>query len=85
MCNLRCSQGHRRCNNGNAMQQNPDFEIEKGVYGEYILDPNKYIMEIKTLGSLPLWFTKILTELKIYPKSFSKYGNIYKKESGVKC
>ena len=39
-----------------------------------------YIMEIKTLGSMPLWFADILTSLKIYPTSFSKYGEIYKKE-----
>ena len=54
-----------------------DFEIEKGVYGEYILDPNKYIMEIKTLGAIPFWFVKILTDLNVYPCGFSKYGEAY--------
>ena len=39
---------------------------------------DKYIMEIKTLDSFPLWLVKILTSLKIYPTSFSKYGSIYK-------
>ena len=41
---------------------------------------NKYIMEIKTLDSFPLWLVKILSTLKIYPTSFSKYGSIYLKE-----
>ena len=34
-------------------------------------------MEVKILGSIPLWFTRILSELKIYPTHFSKYGNEY--------
>lgn len=62
-----------------------NLELEKGSDGKKYFDNPHYIMEIKTLGSLPLWLTRILSELKIYPKSFSKYGNIYKKESGVKC
>ena len=37
-------------------------------------------MEIKTLGSMPLWLVRSLSELKIYPTSFSKYGSIYQKE-----
>jgi SPX domain protein involved in polyphosphate accumulation len=40
---------------------------------------NNYIMEIKTLNGLPNWFVKILSKLKIYPTSFSKYGEVYKK------
>jgi SPX domain protein involved in polyphosphate accumulation len=40
---------------------------------------NGYIMEIKTLRGLPNWFTTALSDLKVYPISFSKYGEIYKK------
>ena len=32
-------------------------------------------MEVKILGAMPVWFTKILSELKIYNTHFSKYGN----------
>ena len=39
-------------------------------------------MEIKTLGSMPLWLVRCLSELNIYPASFSKYGKIY--EEGFK-
>lgn len=44
-----------------------------------------YIMEIKSLNAIPLWFIKVLDNLKIYPCSYSKYGEIYKniKESEV--
>lgn len=51
--------------------------LEKGDSGEILMN-NKYIMEVKAINSLPLWFTKILSELKIYPSSFSKYGEVYK-------
>lgn len=39
-----------------------------------------YIMEIKTIGALPLWLARSLSELEIYPTSFSKYGKIYERE-----
>ena len=32
------------------------------------------LMEIKINRAVPLWFTRILSELEIYPVSFSKYG-----------
>lgn len=39
-----------------------------------------YIMEIKTYYTFPLWLAKTLSNLEIYPTSFSKYGKIYEKE-----
>jgi hypothetical protein len=56
-----------------------DLNLEYGSAGKLFFDENKYIMEIKTLGGLPIWFANVLSELKIYPTSFSKYGSIYKK------
>ncbi len=40
-------------------------------------DEKNIIMEVKTLGSMPLWFVQILSEFKILPQPFSKYGRIY--------
>ena len=54
-----------------------DLGLEQGNYGVHILEKNKYIMEIKTLGAIPMWFVKILDELKICPCGFSKYGEAY--------
>ena len=51
----------------------------KNNNAEVFDNKNFYIMEIKTLDSIPLWLVNVLSELKIYPTSFSKYGNIYKK------
>lgn len=52
--------------------------------GDLLFDDG-YIMEIKSLNGLPFWLLKVLNELNIYSKGFSKYGNIYKKmkECGV--
>ena len=41
------------------------------------LDKDLYLMEIKVPMAYPLWLSDILSELKIYPNSFSKYGSIY--------
>lgn len=38
-----------------------------------------YIMELKLQNGIPLWFSKILNELQIYPTSFSKVGIAYTK------
>ncbi|MBR3524022.1 MAG: polyphosphate polymerase domain-containing protein [Bacilli bacterium] len=65
----------------NLRSRRDDLRLESGSYGNLYFDEPHYIMEVKTLSTLPLWFTKVLAELKIYPKSFSKYGSIYKKES----
>ena len=35
------------------------------------------LMEIKTDGAMPLWLSRMLDELKIYPASYSKYGRAY--------
>lgn len=54
-----------------------DLALEKGFYGEDLLGKNQYLMEVKILGAIPVWFTKILSDLKIYNTHFSKYGNEY--------
>lgn len=51
------------------------------IYGEKILGDNQFLMEIKANGVMPLWLADLLSDLEIYPLSFSKYGNIY--ESGL--
>lgn len=56
-----------------------DLSLGKGDYGGLILSPSLYLMEIKVLCAMPLWLVNILSDLKIYPVSFSKYGNIYEK------
>lgn len=64
----------------NLRSRKDNLRLEYGDKGDYYFEDDKYIMEIKTLGSMPLWLTRILSELKIYPISFSKIGSIYSKE-----
>lgn len=51
-----------------------NLTLESGYYGEDILKENQYLMEVKILGAIPVWFTQILSELEIYNTKFSKYG-----------
>ncbi len=63
----------------NIKSRNYDLKLENGDYGENLIDDKTYLMEIKTNGGMPIWLTQALSSLEIYPRSFSKYGNIYKK------
>ena len=42
-----------------------------------MLDDDKILMEIKVPGAYPLWLTRILSDMKLYPTSFSKYGTVF--------
>lgn len=63
----------------NLKTRQNQLSLEKGDFGNLLLPENQYIMEIKILGSIPLWLTHTLSELKIFSSSFSKYGTAYKK------
>jgi hypothetical protein len=57
-----------------------DLLLEKGDSGSELYDTDYHLLETKVGGAYPLWLVKILSDNEIYPVSFSKYGNIYKKE-----
>lgn len=63
----------------NITTRRGDVRLESGSYGNKLLPQSLYLMEIKINGSVPMWFTHCLSELKIYPVSFSKYGTEYKR------
>ena len=63
----------------NVKARDYNLELDKGIYGDNILGTDNYIMEIKTLEAIPLWFVKILDECEVCPGSFSKYGEAYSK------
>jgi hypothetical protein len=54
-----------------------DLRLEAGIFGEQLLDEDRRIMEIKVKRSIPLWLCRLLSEHRIYPVSFSKYGTEY--------
>lgn len=45
--------------------------------GRLLLAEGQVLLEVKTAASLPLWVTHQLTQLGLYPTSFSKYGTAY--------
>ncbi|MGI6046230.1 MAG: VTC domain-containing protein [Eggerthellaceae bacterium] len=49
-----------------------------------IIPADKTIMEVKSLGSLPLWLVRLLDVAQAYPTSISKYGQAYIISEGFK-
>jgi hypothetical protein len=47
-------------------------------YGHQLLPPGACLMELKTSTALPLTLTRVLDELGLYPRGFSKVGNAYR-------
>ena len=78
-----CECGNRNLRitlDSNLRSRKDKLSLELGDKGKLYFDEDMYIMEIKTLDSLPLWLVNNLSDLGIYPVSFSKYGSIYKKD-----
>ena len=63
---------------GDIRWRETDLRLGEGDGGELLLQPGQVLMEIKTPTAAPLWLAHALSELKIFPTSFSKYGTCYK-------
>ena len=55
-----------------------DLNLADGDWGQPLLNTGHVLMEIKIPGAMPLWMSRLLTALKVYPVSFSKCGLCYK-------
>ncbi len=57
-----------------------DVTLHSNDHGDYLdTGISDYrLMEIKSFGAIPIEITGILSELGIYPTSFSKYGEIFR-------
>lgn len=62
----------------NITTRRTEVRLDSPRCGVMLLPPDKYLMEIKICGAMEIWLAKILSQLKIYPCSFSKYGTEYK-------
>ena len=62
----------------NIRFRNKNLDLSKGSDGSSLLDEEKSIMEIKCIGSMPLWLSAELDRMEIFPTSFSKYGSAYR-------
>ena len=61
----------------NILCRRSDMSLLCDPYGRAILPEGMVLMEIKCPGAIPLWMVKILSDMKIYKTSFSKYGTAY--------
>ena len=61
----------------NILARDYDLSLESDAYGRSLLEEGKVLMELKCSGGIPLWMVHILSELRIYKTSFSKYGTAY--------
>lgn len=53
-------------------------DLDLREYGDEIpLEKAEFTMEVKAMDRYPIWLTEILSDLKLYQGSFSKYGTIY--------
>lgn len=54
------------------------LELGMGSQAKCFSDKGMFLMEIKTSQTaMPLWLSRMLSELMIYPVSYSKYGTYY--------
>jgi SPX domain protein involved in polyphosphate accumulation len=63
----------------NIVCRRHDLQLESGSYGEQLLEPGQWLMEVKAENTFPLWLSRLLSENGMYRTGFSKYGNEYKK------
>lgn len=63
----------------NIRSRDYNLDLSSNDKGALLLDSNEYLIEIKVASAMPMWLVRILSDLKIYPSSFSKYGNVFKK------
>ena len=67
----------------NIRSRRTQMGLEDGDHGVLLLPEGTRLMESKIMGATPLWFSRILSRLNIYPTSFSKYGCVYRKDHGA--
>lgn len=65
---------------GNIRFRRDGLDLREGDGGARLLTQPFRVMEVKSVGAIPLELVRVLSRLKIYHGSFSKYGSIYSSE-----
>ena len=55
-----------------------ELDLRAGDGGMLLLPADTVLMELKIPGAAPLWLSRLLSGLEIYPTSYSKYGSCFK-------
>ena len=56
-----------------------DLFEDASVARRPVTGSDQVVMEIKCAGGYPVWLSQLLSSVGAYPRSFSKYGNAYKR------
>ena len=72
------NRGLRISFDANIRARREDVRLELGSSGKRLMEPQFWLMEIKTENALPYWVTEMLAKHQVYSTSFSKYGTEYK-------
>jgi len=67
----------------NIRSRRTDLRLDSPSYGNPLLKSGQWLMEAKAFKAFPLWFVQFLSERRLFPTSFSKYGTEYRKQQGV--
>lgn len=59
------------------------LDLTRGVEGRQLLPEGYCLMEVKMQGAMPLWMAEILDRFRVYPVSYSKYGEAYLEMTGA--
>ena len=59
------------------MWRRDDLDLTLGAYGEPLIEEDDRLLEVKIPGAVPVWLAHILSELEIFPRSYSKYGKAF--------
>ena len=57
-----------------------ELNLSAGDHGRELLENGGVLMEIKMPGSAPMWLAQLLSEAKVFPAGFSKYGKCYEQK-----
>ena len=52
------------------------LDLRLGAWGEPLLKEGETLMEIKISNAMPLWLSSVLSDIGIFPLSYSKYGKL---------
>ena len=64
----------------NPRYRTNDLDLSTSMDGISLLPEGYTVLEVKVQDAIPLWLTSILSDLKIYQNSFSKYGEAYARQ-----
>lgn len=68
----------------NLTWREDNLTLSGTVYGNRLLE-DQVLLEIKVPGSMPLWISRALSEVKVFPVSYSKIGAAYEQSTRLQA